>query len=74
MLRVLEVVLGGNSIVTPRRFLRQREVALAYLRGIPSDALGRAMTGMCLIVLLASRLLVRWPACIEATARPLIGS
>jgi len=35
VLRVLVVVLGGNPIITPRRFLRQREVTLVCLGGAP---------------------------------------
>jgi hypothetical protein len=74
VLRVLIVILGGDPIVTPRRFLRKREVTLVYLGGVSVDALPRAMTGVRLIVLWPPRRLVGWPVCIEATARPLIGS
>lgn len=71
---MLVVILGGNPIVTSRRFLCQREVALIYLEGASLDALARAMSAERLIVLLPSRLLVGWPVCIKATARSLIGS
>jgi hypothetical protein len=74
VLCVLVIVLGGNSIVISRRFLREREVALIYLGGISSDTLARAIGAERLIVLLPSRLLMGWPVCIEATSRPLIGS
>jgi hypothetical protein len=70
---MLVIVLGGNSIVISRRFLREREVALIYVSGTSSDALARAIGAERLIVLLPSRLLMDWPVCIEATTRPLIG-
>ena len=71
---MLVVIFGGNSVVNSRRFLRKREVTLVYLGGASSDALTRAMTVERLIVLWASRLRLRWPVCVEATPRPLIGS
>jgi len=74
VLRVLVVVLRGNLIVTSSRFLCEREVALIYLEGASSDTLAGAMSAERLIVLLPSRLLVGWPVCIKAAARPLIGS
>jgi len=70
---VLVVILGGDPIVTSR-FLCEREVALIYLEGASSDTLAGAMSAERLIVLLTSRLLVGWPVCIKAAARPLIGS
>jgi hypothetical protein len=51
MLRVLVVVFSGDPIITSRRFLRQREIALVYLVGISSDTLSRSLTCVCLIVL-----------------------
>jgi hypothetical protein len=74
VLRVLVIVLGGNSIITSRRFMREREVTLVYLVGASSDTLARAMSVEILIVLLPSRRLMGRPVCIKATARPLIGS
>jgi hypothetical protein len=71
---MLVVILGGNSIVTSRRFLRQREVTLVDLGGASSDALAGAMSAERLIVLWPSRRLVGWPVWVKATARPLIGS
>jgi hypothetical protein len=71
---VLVVILGGDPIVTSRRFLRKRKVTLVYLGGVSLDALARAMTGVRLIVLWPRRRLVGWPVCVEATARPLIGT
>ena len=44
VLRMLVVILGGNTIVTSRRFLCEREVTLVYLGGGSSDALTRATT------------------------------
>jgi hypothetical protein len=71
---VLIVTLGGNSIVTSRRFLRKREVTLVNLEGASAHALAKATTVKRLIVLRPLRLLVGWPVCIKATARRLIGS
>jgi hypothetical protein len=44
VLRVLVVILGGNSIVTSRCFLRQREVPLVYLERASPDSLAWAMS------------------------------
>jgi len=74
VLGVLIVIFGGNSILTSHRFLRKCEVTLVYLGGASSDALARAMTVEGLIVLWPSRLRLRWPVCVKATPRPLIGS
>jgi hypothetical protein len=74
VLRVLVVILGGDPIITSRRFLRQREVALIYLGGASSDTLARAMSAERLIGLLPSRRLMGWPVWIKATARSLVGS
>jgi hypothetical protein len=74
VLRVLVVILGGDPIITSRRFLCQREVALIDLEGASSETLARAMSAERLIVLLPSRLLMGWPVWIKATARSLLGS
>jgi hypothetical protein len=74
VLRVLVVVLGGDPIVTSRRFLRQREITLVNLGGASSDTFARAMSAERLIVLLPLRRLMGWPVWIKATARSLIGS
>jgi hypothetical protein len=57
VLRMLVVTFCGNSIVTSRRLLGKREVALVYLGGVASDSLARAMTVERLIVLWPLRLL-----------------
>ncbi len=74
VLRVLVVILGGDPIITSRRFLCQREVTLVNLGGASSETLARAMSAERLIVLLPSRLLMGWPVWIKATARSLLGS
>jgi hypothetical protein len=74
VLRVLVVILGGDPIITSRRFLRQREVTLVHLEGASSETLARAMSAERLIVLLPSRRLMGWPVWIKATARSLIGA
>ena len=74
VLRVLVVILGGDQVITSRRFLRQREVTLVNLEGASSDTLARAASAQRLIVLLPSRRLMGWPVRIKATARSLIGS
>jgi hypothetical protein len=71
---MLVVILGGDPIITPRRFLRQRQVALIYLGGAAPDTLARTMSVESLILLWSSRRLMRWPVSAKATARPLIGS
>ena len=71
---MLVVVLGGDPIVTSRRFLRQRQVTLVELEGVSSNTLARAAAVVRLIVLWPSRRLVGWPIGVKATARPLIGS
>jgi hypothetical protein len=40
---MLVVILGGDPIITSRRFLCQREVTLVYLKGASLDTLPRAM-------------------------------
>ena len=74
MLRVLVVILGGNSIVTSRCFLRQREVPLVYLERTSPDTLAWAMSVEGLILLWSAWRLMGGPVCVKATARPLIGS
>jgi hypothetical protein len=73
VLRVLVVVLGGNSIITSRRFLREREVTLMYLGGTSQDTLARTIGPECLIMLLPSWLLMERSVCVELIARALIG-
>jgi hypothetical protein len=74
VLCVLVVILGDDPIITPSRFLRQRKVTLVCLGGTSPDALARAMSAERLILLWPPWLLVGWPVCVKATARPLIGA
>ena len=72
MLRVLVVVLGGDPIVTSRRFLCEREVTLVYLEGASPGTLAGTTSVERLVALRSS--LLGWPVWIKATVRPLIGS
>jgi hypothetical protein len=74
VLRVLRVILGGNSIVIPRRFLGKREIALVYLVGVASYALAGALAVKALRALWRSTARLRRPVVAEAVPGSMIWS
>jgi hypothetical protein len=74
VLRVLIVTFRGNSIVGSRRFPRESEITLAYLRGATSNAVAGATAVERLRVLRRPRMRLGRTVAAEAVAGTLIGA
>ena len=72
MVRMLIEILRCNSIAGDCRFSRERYVTLEDLMGAAADLYIGAVAVECLIVLPNLPPLLDGPACVKATARPLI--
>lgn len=73
VLRVLVIILGGNSIVAPLCLTCQGRIAFEYLRGRSANSNVGAVAVEYLIALRVPRPL-GWTVSVETAARPLIWS